>query len=473
MKISLLQLLTGQRVNAKRMSDTPTFSEFSPEHIEWQDNFIDEFMCNTDWSSGKFEFLLSGSWGSAKSMVAAHLGVLHCVQYPGAVLLLGRKALPDLKDTIFKKIIEHLEGTFEKDKDYFVNESQAKIKFRNGSEIISRSWSDKKYKKVRSLDVSAAIIEELTENNEEDSEVYNEIWSRVGRVKQPQNWLLSMTNPDSKSHWVYQEIIKKQTDKRRVFYSITSDNPFLPTWYVDSIKEKYTEYELRRILNGEWLDLSKEVIYYAYNRDYNYRDYSYQVNPSFPIHLGFDFNIGVGKPMSVCFLQYIGGQFHVFNEVVFEGMRTEDVLEEANAKGLFRWQTQYIVNGDATGRHNDTRSKDNDYVIIEKWLANAKRRDGTRIRFDIDVPRANPPIRKRHNLVNGVCCNGHGRRNLFVYKEAETVDDGLLTTKLKKGASLIEDDSARAQHITTGLGYSVVSILDDEENKTGVYSYAR
>ena len=448
------------------MSSTPGYKEFSPEHINWQDEFVDDFLCNTDWSKGKYEFLLSGSWGSAKSMVGAHLAVRHCIEHPGARLLLARKALPDLKDTIFTKILEHLEKDFEKDKDYWVNETQAKIRFRNGSEMISRSWSDKKYKKMRSLEISAALIEELTENNEEDKQAYEEIWARVGRLQHvPESWLISMTNPDSRSHWVYSEIIKKASEFRKVFYSVTSDNPFLPHWYVDSIREKYTEYELRRILHGEWLDLSKEVIYYAYKREDNFRDYVYKPDLKYPIHLGFDFNIGHGKPLSVCFLQYIDSTFHVFNEVVVEGLRTQDTLEEAAEKGLFEYPVPYIVNGDRNGRNNDTRNKRSDYDIIEKYMANFRPKRGGRLRFEIDVPKSNPPIRKRHNLVNGSCCNAKGDRRLFVYKDAPTVDDGLLMTKLKKGANLIEDDSFRAQHVTTGLGYSVVAIKDKEEQQ--------
>jgi PBSX family phage terminase large subunit len=453
----------------KMESSTPSLSSFNP--LPQQLEILKDIRRNFDYTRGVHEVMLSGSVGSAKSLSLAHVAITHCLMYPGSRFGIGRLALPQLKATLCIKIREHLHG---EGIDYRYNETTGSFRFSNGSSIPALSWSDANTAKLGSYEFSGFGIEELTETK--DSKAYNTLKQRVGRLPHiPEQILISATNPDSPSHWAYKRIINKaaNNDLIKVYYSNTFDNPHLPPTYTQNLLDTLDERMVRRMVYGEWLDLSEEVIYYAYNREHNYRDYSYQVNPNFPIHLGFDFNIGVGKPMSVCFLQYIGGQFHVFNEVVVEGMRTEDVLEEANAKGLFRWQTQYIVNGDATGRHNDTRSKDNDYVIIEKWLANAKRRDGTRIRFDIDVPRANPPIRRRHNLVNGVCCNGHGRRNLFVYKEAETVDDGLLTTKLKKGASLIEDDSARAQHITTGLGYSVVSILDDEENKTGVYSYAR
>lgn len=447
------------------MSSTPTFSEFSPEHIEWQDDFIDMFMCDIDWTKDKYEFLLSGSYGSAKSMIAAHLAVLHCVQYPRAVVLIARKALPDLKETLFKKICEHLEGTFKKDSDYWINETQAKIKFRNGSEIISRSWSDKKYKKMRSLEISAAVVEELTENNEEDMQAYNELWARVGRLSHvPQSWCISCTNPDSPGHWVYKRFMLNGSDTRRVQYSVTTDNPFLPTWYVDSLKRDYTTRELERILGGKWIELSKEVIYYAYSREKNYKDESYVVNPKYPISMCYDFNIGLGKPLSVCFYQYVRGIFHVFSEVVVEGQRTGDSLEEAKGRGLLDYPVRYIIKGDRNGRNKDTRNIRSDYDIIEKYLSNTLNNKGHSIRFEIDVPRSNPPIRKRHNLVNGACENANGDVGLYVYKDAPTVDEGLRLTKLKKGANLIEDDSDKWQHITTALGYGIVTDRDNEDS---------
>ena len=131
--------------------------------------------------------------------------------------MLGRLGLPDLKDTIFKKILEHLEGTklignkpFKEGKHYTVRQDIASIKFFNGSEIISRSWSDNKFLKLRSLELSAAIFEELTENEEKHMPAYRETTMRVGRLPHiKENWIISCTNPDDPGHWVYDRFIAK------------------------------------------------------------------------------------------------------------------------------------------------------------------------------------------------------------------------------------------------------------------------
>jgi hypothetical protein len=249
-----------------------------------------------------------------------------------------------------------------------------------------------------------------------------------------------------------------KSPKVKVYYSNTYDNPYLPRSYIDSLKERLDERMARRMIYGEWIELATDVIYYSYERQHNYKDESYQIDKRFPIRLCFDFNIGLGKPLSMVLAQYLpfNDTWHFFNEVIVEGQRTLDCMEEAAARGLFSFNQQYIVHGDASGRHNDTRSKTSDYDIIDKFLSNYQTKDGRSLNYRVDVPRANPPIRDRHNVVNGYICNSNGVRKLFVYKEAPTVDEGLRLTKLRSGGSYLESDEDRFQHCTTAIGYAIM-----------------
>jgi hypothetical protein len=109
----------------------------------------------------------------------------------------------------------------------------------------------------------------------------------------------------------------------------------------------------------------------------------------------------------------------------------------------------------------DTRSKRSDYDIIKDYLSNE-----TKINFAMQVPPANPPVRKRHNMVNAFCCNDFGIRKLFVYIDAPTADEGLRLAKLKKGSQYIEDDSDRFQHISTAIGYGLYRQIKTDNMKT-------
>lgn len=409
-----------------------------------------------DYSKGIVEILLSGSVGSSKSLLMAHIGLYHCLSNPGARLLLGRKALPDLKDTIFQKVLEHIDGSNVEAYVASINHSSAKIVFKNGSEIISRSWSDRKYKKLRSLELSAAIFEELTENDQDDKQAYDETKMRLGRLPHiKENFFICASNPDSPGHWAYKYFIENESYSRKVFYSVTTDNPFLPKQYIDQLKQDMDPKLARRMLYGEWIEITSEVVYHAYDKSKNFVDGDYDLNLRYPVHLSWDFNIGEGKPLSVCVSQFDGHTFHVFDEVVVEGMRTEDSLEELAGKGLLDFNCSYEVHGDATGRRRDTRNIRSDYDIINRYLSNYRTKDGRFMRFENCVPISNPPVRTRHNTVNAMCCNAVGEIRLLVYKKAKTVDEGLRLTALKKGGNYIEDDSKHFQHITTALGYDV------------------
>lgn len=403
-----------------------------------------------DYSSGLFEFLLSGSVGSSKSLALTHLICDHVLSFPNANIGVGRLALPRLKGTLCEKIREHLYGT---GISYKYDESKGSFKFPNGSKITPFSWNDKRYEKFRSYELSAMVFEELSENHDEHKKAYTEAVARVGRLPHvPESWVGSASNPDSPSHWVYKYFMETKRENRKVYYSKTTDNPFLPDWYMNSLLEIYDKKMAMRMIEGRWIEITDEVVYYTYDKEFNYRDESYEVDERYPVYICYDFNIAEGKPLSVAFHQCIDGIYHVFNEVVVHGQRTGDSLVEAKNKGLLDFNTRYIVHGDANGFNRNTVAVDTDYSIIEDFL------EDQRLDYEMDIAKSNPKIRDRHNLVNGRICNAKGTRRLFVYKDAPTADEGFRLTSLKKGAQYLENDSPEYQHITTAIGYSLCEI---------------
>lgn len=461
-------MIQANELEIKSRSSTPTFLEFDPFVIPYQGQVIDDVFFDFDYSKGTHEILLSGSVGSAKSILMAHLAVRHCIMNEGALLLLGRKSMPDLKATIFQKIKDHMEMSFQENVDYAVVEYNATIEFKNGSKIISRSWSDRKFKKVRSLELSAAIIEELTEN--EEQEPYDEIKMRVGRlahISQNQSFICCASNPDSPAHWAYKYFIDTDIATRHVYYSVTTDNPFLPESYVNQLKTDLDPKLARRMIYGEWIEISTELVYYAYKKEDNYRDTTYKINLRYPISISWDFNIGQGKPLSAVIFQFIDDVMYIFDEVVVEGMRTNDSCDELSARGLLDYNTMYMIHGDATGRHRDTRNVKSDYDIIRKFFSNYRTKNDRRVEYELHVPLSNGAIRKRHNLVNSYCDNEAGDKRLFVYKKAKTANEGLRLTKLKKGGQYIEDDSPNCpyQHISTAIGYGLAASLRNRDTQ--------
>jgi len=404
--------------------------------------------------------------------------------YSDAKVLLGRNAMPRLKDTILQKILDHMKGVLIKGVHYTHNKQSGKIEFWNGAEMYCISWHDKDYQKFRSYEFSAGFIEELTENSSEEcKEFHTEMIGRIGRIAPEnsnvkENFVMYATNPDDPSHWGHDYFIKgaKQSKDhvflyhkgmRHVVYSLTIHNTFLPKSYIPRLMGIYDAKMIKRLLKGIWLYIKTDVIYYEYDSEKHFRLRNTKPHTKLPLRFGFDFNIGVGKPMSSVVAQFHPKtkKFIFIDEVVVEGSRTLDQMDEYAGKGYFDFphNPKIIIHGDATGRHNDTRSIDSDYDIIEKYLSNYRRKDGHRLEFEIDVPTINPPIKTRHNILNGQLCDAKNRIHVQIDKRCTTLDEGLQKTKLKEKGNYIEDDSALCpyQHITTAAGYLVYACIED------------
>lgn len=428
-------------------TDSGTTVETFRPVIPWQAECLNAIRNEYDYSVGTHDVLLSGSVGSAKSILLAHIVVTHCLMYPKACAGIFRLSFPDLRDTLFKDIVDHLESeNLIEGRDYWINNTRCTIAFKNGSTIVSRSFSDGRYTKVRSLRLSLAVFEELTEFKGKHQQAFFEVKNRLGRCPHvPENLCISATNPDDPSMWVHEYFMDSNDPTRHVYYSLTFDNPFLQESYIRTILRTLDEKQVLRMVFGRWIELKTEVIYYQFG-DYNVVKKLYSVDCNLPIHISWDFNIGSGKPMSCIVYQttIISGlmHYHFFDEVVIEGMRTLDSCEEIADKGILdNYSDEIIVHGDASGAHSDTRSKKNDYDIIMGFLQNYVRKDGKKLRVTKRVPLANPPIRKRHNTVNGLCKNVLGEVRLFIYQNCKDAIKGMKLTKLKDNGSLIEDDS--------------------------------
>ena len=102
------------------MSSTPTVTEFNPNLIPYQFEVINDIRQEYNYNLGVHEIMLSGSVGSAKSLLMAHAVITHCLFNSGAHALIGRKALPQLKDPLFQMIRDHLAT----DVNYKVNTSR-------------------------------------------------------------------------------------------------------------------------------------------------------------------------------------------------------------------------------------------------------------------------------------------------------------------------------------------------------------
>jgi hypothetical protein len=438
---------------------TPMFQDFSPKSIAWQWD-AHKYVRDFDYHMGVLELFFSGGVGSAKTIEHIHEIVKNCLDQPGSRWLMLRRALKDLKRTSWAELLRHMADIPDVIQSY--NKSDLKITFKNGSEIFGDSYDDGDLTKFQSLALSGLDIEEI--NEMPNKGIYEGIKLRLGRAGVLKNMVFARCNPDEPDHWLHSYFIMDPDHPcKKVFYSLTEQNPFLPSWYLPNQLRDLSPLMARRKLKGEWLSITGSGIYYNYSSEKNFkRSETYKIDPRHPISVMHDFNIGAGKPMSVAVGQYINKVFHIKKCYLVEGFKTYQIMDEMADDGVFENKADFIIYGDASGRNNSTSSNHSDWEIIEEFLEKYKRKDGSRLTFEIEVPKANPPIRQRHNRVNVAFQNGLNQVGLYIYSEAHQADSGFRLTKLKKGSGLVEDDSFADQHVSGAIGYWIDYVKEYE-----------
>jgi terminase large subunit-like protein len=264
---------------------------------------------------------------------------------------------------------------------------------------------------------------------------------------QPLMYSTTLDDPDS---WMYADA-EENLDPRldRVIYAKTIDNPHLPDDYIPSLAKTYSPALYKRMVECKWVYLIGSTIYNL-DKQLHVSDIA-EFNPDLPILWCHDFNIGIDKPMSsaLCHIVRRPGidgeirrELHIFDEIIIDSADTHEAVVEFKARDWLRkTNAGVIIYGDASGRAKDTRSKTSDYKILKDAGFNIQK-----------VPLANPPIRTRHNVMNGLFQNQAGDVRMKINPRCKTVTKGFGGTKLKQGSAYIEEES-REQHVTTAVGY--------------------
>lgn len=208
---------------------------------------------------------------------------------------------------------------------------------------------------------------------------------RVKRAKAPQRCLVG--TPEDTYGWVEDFVeTQEKSGRLRVIHGKTTDNPHLDPDYVEHLRATLDPMAFKLFAEGEMVRLGTDYFYYAYgkhNESHGVRRQSGQL-----VHVGVDFN--VGNMHAIC-CHRVGDVLHVFDEIVIKG--AEDGTHEMARAIMNRFsRSEVLVTCDASGRARSTLGT-TDFAILESY--------GLQVR----AKKANPRIRKRQLLVNGLLSN--------------------------------------------------------------------
>ena len=286
------------------------------------------------------------------------------------------------------------------------------------------------YQRLRGQNLCAVGFDEADTVNKRDAEqAMNMALARLrsGKVQQ----FYATTTPEGHS-WAFDTFEKNAKADTRLIKAKSTDNPFLPEGFVDSLLENYPPQLIQAYLNGNFCNLTTGQVYDKFNRSEHVLANEPFVDDNEPLRIGIDFNIG---NMNAVIGVAVGNKFMVIDEIA-KSHDTDSIAKEI--RGRYPSNKIYIY-PDASGGNRSTNASKTDIQILESHG------------FINQSALSNPPVRDRVNSVQGMFLNAKGENRLMISKKAVKLIECLeLQSYNERGEP---DKDAGYDHMNDALGY--------------------
>lgn len=194
--------------------------------------------------------------------------------------------------------------------------------------------------------------------NPKDIPEEEKVWSEQKQCYEANNKIRVYTTPEG-FRFCYKNWVAHPMAKSDIVRGCTEDNPFLPSDYVESLKDRYTPEQLRAYLNGEFCNFNAGTVYYMYDRK-KHRSFE-TVQPNDRLFIGMDFN--VYHMSATIYVRRDGGKtWHTVDEIV-DARDTKDIIDIIITKYRGHDITVYP---DATGTREKTSSSLSDIAQLKE-----------------------------------------------------------------------------------------------------------
>jgi phage terminase large subunit len=310
------------------------------------------------------------------------------------------------------------------------------------------------YQRLRGQNLCAVGFDEADTVPKRDAEqAMNMALARLrsGNIQQ----FYATTTPEGHS-WAFETFEKNAKEDTRLIKAKTSDNPYLPEGFIDSLLENYPPQLIQAYLNGNFTNLTTGAVYSRFDRSKHVID-----KLPFPIEneiikIGIDFNV-MNCNAVVCVTA--ADKLIIIDEIIKE----QDT--DALAKEIVRryGNNKILVYPDASGANRSTiNASKTDIAILQSYG------------FTSMALRSNPPIKDRVQTLQALLENSKGRVRLAVYAGCRRVIECLeLQSYDEKTGD--PDKQNGYDHLNDALGYLCYRefnmIYSKAGNKTGIRIY--
>ena len=310
------------------------------------------------------------------------------------------------------------------------------------------------YQRLRGQNLCAVGFDEADTVPKRDAEqAMNMALARLrsGNIQQ----FYATTTPEGHS-WAFETFEKNAKEDTRLIKAKTSDNPYLPEGFIDSLLENYPPQLIQAYLNGNFTNLTTGAVYSRFDRNKHVID-----KLPFPVEneiikIGIDFNV-MNCNAVVCVIA--ADKLIIIDEI------TKQQDTDALAKEIVRryGNNKILVYPDASGANRSTiNASKTDIAILQSYG------------FTSMALRSNPPIKDRVQTLQALLENSKGRVRLAVYAGCRRVIECLeLQSYDEKTGD--PDKQNGYDHLNDALGYLCYRefnmIYSKAGNKTGIRIY--
>jgi Terminase large subunit, T4likevirus-type, N-terminal/Terminase RNaseH-like domain len=381
----------------------------------------------------------SGPIGSGKSQALCHEAIRLSYINQGRMGLLGAPTYPMLRDATMAALLETLEANaipFEH------NKGENILLFKDtGSRVLFRPVDE--FERLRGTNLAWFGLDELTYTQEES-------WLRLeGRLRDPKATQLcgfGVWTPKG-FDWVYRKFISNPVTGYGVVQAKAFENRHLLARVSDfysRLKDSYDEKFYQQEVLGNYVNMQGGRVYSAFDRREHVREL--RPEPGLPLQWALDFNV---DPMSSVVVQSTRDCVHVLDEIVIRQATTSEACE-AFLRKFPRHDAGVEIYGDASGNAMQTTGASDFDMIREHFMVHST----TNVSYK--VPKANPSIRDRCNLMNRMLKSAAGKVCLLVDHKCKELILDLEQVSYKVDSAVVDKEKDRLRtHLSDALGYLV------------------
>lgn len=377
---------------------------------------------------------MCAGFGAGKTRALCAKAVLLSMDNPGTVGAIFEPTHILLRDVWMRSFDEYLEE-YGIEHDFRVSpQPEYVIHTAEGSTTLlcraTETWN-----RIRGQNLSFILADEIDTSPYETSKKAVEMF--LARLRGGRNPQLAMASTPEGYKIMYNLFVEDgDREDRRLIKAKTTDNPYLPPGFIESLYQNYEANLIASYIEGEFTNLSNTTVYHPFDRDVHWTDVQLQREDR--LFVGIDFNV------AACFCMFIvrrGDEFHVIGEASPKDTPAVVNFLKEKFPGQLADGNLVAIPDAASRQRTTTNAAESDLSLLRKGG------------FVVKAQSANPQVADRVNCINVLLLANRLKihnscKYLIKSLEQQTYDK---TGKPEKGIGGLDDVSGPVD----ALGYAI------------------